>query len=230
MTNELVTINVMGRRHEVPAGLTIMKAIEHAGHRMVAGVGCRAGFCGACAIVYRSRGSYKLRTGLACQTQVEDGMVLASIPYVPAHRADYTLSDVELDPDRSLLASLYPELARCISCNACSKACPQTLNVMDFTNFALRDDLANVARESFDCIQCGLCALRCPAEIAHYHVAQLARRLHARYQVPCSPRLASRCAEIETGRFCQELDALMALDEPSLRAKYAARGIEEANR
>jgi ferredoxin len=50
---EMVTVYIMGQAYQVPAGLTILKAMEYAGFRLVRGVGCRGGFCGACATVYR---------------------------------------------------------------------------------------------------------------------------------------------------------------------------------
>ncbi|MGQ9667488.1 MAG: 2Fe-2S iron-sulfur cluster binding domain-containing protein, partial [Anaerolineae bacterium] len=53
MAEELIPVYIMGKQYNVPPGLTIMKAMEYAGYRLVRGVGCRAGFCGACATVYR---------------------------------------------------------------------------------------------------------------------------------------------------------------------------------
>jgi len=43
-----VEVFIMGKSYKVPAGLTIMKALEFAGYRFIRGCGCRAGFCGAC--------------------------------------------------------------------------------------------------------------------------------------------------------------------------------------
>ncbi|MFA5868941.1 MAG: 2Fe-2S iron-sulfur cluster binding domain-containing protein, partial [Candidatus Bathyarchaeia archaeon] len=57
--NKMVTIYVMGKKQIVPADLTIMKAMEYVGHQFRRGAGCRGGFCGACATVYRKKGSYK---------------------------------------------------------------------------------------------------------------------------------------------------------------------------
>ncbi|NIM00268.1 MAG: 4Fe-4S dicluster domain-containing protein [Acidobacteria bacterium] len=226
-----VRIHVLGRAVEVPFGLTIMKAMEYAGFRLVRGVGCRGGFCGACSTLYRRAGDYKLRPALACQATVEDGMFLAGLPFVPANRGAYDLESIEWDgvPDgrKTLLPAHYPELARCVACNTCTKACPQELAVMDYIQLALRDDLEGVARESFDCLQCGLCAVRCPADIPHYHVAQLARRVHGRYAVAPSPQLSARVAEIEAGEHHGEMDRLIGLGVPELTALYAQREIEE---
>ena len=63
--------------------LTIMTAMEYAGYTLKRGCGCRHGFCGACATIYRIKGKNELKTCLACQTQVEEGMYVASIPFFP---------------------------------------------------------------------------------------------------------------------------------------------------
>ncbi|NVM57177.1 MAG: 2Fe-2S iron-sulfur cluster binding domain-containing protein, partial [Desulfobacterales bacterium] len=65
MSEELISIYIMGKKYEVPPNLTIMKALEYAGYKLIRGVGCRAAFCGACATVYRLPGSYRLQVGLA---------------------------------------------------------------------------------------------------------------------------------------------------------------------
>ena len=44
---QMVNVFVMGKKYEVPASLTIMKALEYAGYKLVRGCGCRNGFCGA---------------------------------------------------------------------------------------------------------------------------------------------------------------------------------------
>ena len=225
---EQVTIRILGRAIEVPVGLTIMKAMEYGGFRLVHGVGCRGGFCGSCSILYRMADDYRLRPALACQTTVEDGMVLAAIPFVPVNRAHHAMAGIDFAEATTLLAARYPELARCVECNTCTKACPQELQVMDYVQLALRDDWEGVARESFDCIQCGLCALRCPADIGHYHVAQLARRAYGLRRVDPSPQLLERVSEIEAGSHRAELERLVAMQTDGLRALHAARQIEGA--
>ena len=60
-----------------------MTAMEYAGYQLKRGCGCRHGFCGACATIYRIKGKNELKTCLACQTQVEDGMYIASLPFYP---------------------------------------------------------------------------------------------------------------------------------------------------
>lgn len=221
---EMVTVYIMGQAYQVPAGLTILKALEYAGFRLVRGVGCRGGFCGACATVYRLPGDYRLYADLACQTTVKEGMYLALLPSSPAERRAYKLS--QLNPTGEAILALYPELARCVACNTCTKACPQKLEVMDAVQAALRGDVAKVAELTFDCLSCGLCTMRCPAEIPHYHVWQLSRRLYGAYLAPRAQHLRRRVQEVAEGKFKDELNRMMALPKEELRELYKAREIE----
>ncbi len=223
---EMVRIHVMGKTYSVPAGLTIMDAMEYAGYRFTRGAGCRSGFCGACSTVYRREGDYRLQFALACQTTVEDGMYLVQLPFTPAPRAKYDIT--KINPNENVLLQYYPEIARCVSCNTCTKACPQDIQVMDYIQAALRGDIARTAELSFDCIQCGLCSMRCPADIKHYHMAQMARRIYGRYMSPVPEHLERRLQEIEEGKFDAELDRLMHMSRKELEAAYAARVREEA--
>ncbi len=220
----MITIYIMGKAYEVPDNLTIMKAMEYAGYRFIRGCGCRGGFCGACGTVYRTKDDYKLKAGLACQTVVEDGMYLTQIPFFPANKALYDLE--ELQPNAEEVIRLYPEIFRCVSCNTCTKICPQDIEVMNYVNAALRGDISKSADLSFDCIMCGLCAARCPAEIVQYNVAILCRRLYARHVAPPAKHIAERVKEIDEGKFDSELEELMSSDEQKLRKKYNEREIE----
>jgi formate hydrogenlyase subunit 6/NADH:ubiquinone oxidoreductase subunit I len=223
-SNTDIQVYIMGQAYEVPLGLTIMDAMEYAGYRFTRGAGCRSGFCGACSTVYRREGDYKLRFALACQTTVEPEMYLVQLPFTPAPRAIYDLEAI--DPESNVLLQYYPEIARCVACNTCTKACPQDIAVMDYIQAALRGDIQQVAMLSFDCIQCGLCSMRCPADIKHYHMAQMARRIYARYLSPPPEHLAQRLREIEQGSFESELESLMAMNRKQLEKAYAARELE----
>jgi heterodisulfide reductase subunit C len=217
----MVTIYVMGKKRSVPADLTIMKAMEYAGHQFKRGAGCRGGFCGACATIYRTRGSYKLQGALACQKIVEDGMYIAQIPFSPAEKKAYDLKG--LRPEASTFLEYYPEISRCLSCNTCTKACPQDIMVMDYVQAALRGDVVEAARLSFDCISCGLCAVRCPAEIVPYNVGQLARRLYARYIVGPTEHVIVKVKEVEDGEFDEEIEEMKGLDRETLQERYETR-------
>ncbi len=223
---KLIPIYVMGKRYDVPDSLTIMKAIEYAGYKYIRGCGCRGGVCGACATVYRLPGEYKIRTGLACQTVVEPEMYLTQLPFYPANRATYDFEGLKGDPEE--IFALYPELFRCVACNACTKVCPMDVQVMDYIAELKRGDIKAAAETSFDCIQCGLCASRCMGELPQYHIAQLARRINGQYLTPKAEHLATMVANIEAGRFIKGLEELKASDEETLRKTYTEREMEPA--
>ena len=85
-TTELVNIEISGRKHQVPAGLTAVKAIWYTGQSLTRGIGCLGGLCGACSVLYRIRGNYELKYGLACQLVVEEGMSFSFHVRPGAHR------------------------------------------------------------------------------------------------------------------------------------------------
>ncbi|MGQ9464127.1 MAG: 4Fe-4S dicluster domain-containing protein [bacterium] len=220
-----INISIMGKKYRVPAGLTIMQAMEFAGYRFIRSCGCRAGFCGACTTVYRIEGDYRLKTALACQTRAEDGMYLVQIPFTPAQRANYDIS--QLRPGIEAFLNVYPEILKCLGCNSCTKACPQDIDVMEYIACGKRGDIEKMAEISFDCIQCGLCAIRCPAELAQYNYAQLARRLYGKYGMPIPMHLKKRLGEIEQGKFENEIKRLMTMPLDELKKVYSARDIEK---
>jgi len=221
--NSMVNIFVMGKKHTVPADLTIMKAMEFAGHQFKRGSGCRGGFCGACATVYRKKGSYKLQGVLACQKQVEEGMIIAQIPFSPSEKKTYNVDKINANANTFL--EYYPEIARCLACNTCTKACPQDIMVMDYVQAALRGNITLAAKLSFDCLGCGLCAMRCPAEIVPYNVGQLARRLESKYIEGPTEHVLKRCEEIKNRKFDDEIEALKKAEKEKLTKLYNSREI-----
>jgi len=221
---EKVAIYILGREYRVPPGLTIMKAMEYAGYNFVRSCGCRGGFCGACATIYKVKGNYKLNVALACQETIQDGMYITQIPFTPAEKVVYDLE--RITPSASVFMEYYPEVAKCVSCNTCTKACPQDLEVMDYVQSALRGNFGETATLSFDCISCGLCAIRCPAEIVPYNVALLARRLFGKYVMPKATNVEKRIKEIKSGKFNQEIQKLIKKPVDDLKELYEKREIE----
>lgn len=222
--DKLIKIYIMGKEYEVPEGLTIMKAMEYSGYRFVRGCGCRGGTCGACPTVYRTRESYNIKVGLACQTQVEEGMYLTQIPFYPANKSSYNLDN--MDYSVSEVLKNYPEIARCLSCNTCVKICPQDLEVMEAVQAALRGDIKKAATLSFECVMCGLCASRCPAELVQYHIFMLCRRLYGKYGLKKARHLQDRIKEIEEKKFEEEMNKIVNSDDKDLIKMYDDRDIE----
>ena len=222
---EMVNVFLFGKKYSVPSHLTIMGAMEYAGYQLVRGCGCRNGFCGACATIYRIKGDRDLHACLACQTKVEDNMYVATLPYFPLIKEVYDINKVT--PNEQIMMQLYPEIYSCIGCNACTKACTQSLNVMQYIAYAQRGEFDKCAEESFDCIMCGVCSSRCPAKISHPQVAILARRLTGKYLMPESAHLTNRVKEIENGDFNQMLEDLMQKPIEEIKELYNTREIEK---
>jgi succinate dehydrogenase/fumarate reductase-like Fe-S protein len=222
---KMVNVFLFGKRYEVPESLTIMKAMEYAGYQLVRGCGCRNGFCGACATIYRIKGQQELKTCLACQQQVEEGMYVATLPFFPLVKQVYDMEKIK--PTQQIMMQLYPEIYSCIGCNACTKSCTQELNVMQYIAYAQRGEYEKAAEESFDCVMCGVCSSRCPAGISHPQVALLTRRLTGKYLAPTSEHLVNRVAEIDAGDCKAALEAIMNTPLEEQKNLYNHREIEK---
>ena len=128
--------------------------------------------------------------------------------------------------------SLYHILAyfliySCIGCNACTKACTQNLNVMQYIAYAQRGELEKCAEESFDCVSCGCCTVRCPAGISHPMVGLLARRLTGKYIEPESKHLTKRVEEIHEGAYDELIEQIMQKPITEMQELYNNREIEK---
>ena len=222
---KMVNVFLFGKRYQVPESLTIMKAMEYAGYQLVRGCGCRNGFCGACATIYRIKGEQELKTCLACQTKVEEGMYVATLPFFPLVKQVYDMETVKTT--EQVMMQLYPEIYSCIGCNACTKSCTQELNVMQYIAYAQRGEYEKCAEESFDCVMCGVCSSRCPAGISHPQVALLTRRLTGKYLAPKSEHLVNRVAEIDAGDCKAALEAIMNTPLEEQKHLYNNREIEK---
>jgi len=221
----MVNVFFDGKKYVVPGDLTIMTAMEYAGFALVRGCGCRHGFCGACATIYRVAGHNQLHFVLACQQQVAEGMHIATLPFFPLARKDYAIEDLTAAP--SVMMGLFPEIFACVGCASCTKSCSRQLGVMQYIAYAKRNDLEACAHESFDCVGCGICAARCPAGISHPLVGLLARRLTGKYIMPKSAHTEERAADIAAGKFNEQISEVMANSIDQMRELYNARDIEK---
>jgi len=221
----MVNVYLFGKKYEVPESLTIMEAMEYAGYQLVRGCGCRNGFCGACATIYRIAGERALKTCLACSTKVENNMYVATLPFFPLVKAVYDME--KINPSQQIMMQLYPEIYACVGCNACTNACTQGLNVMQYIAYAQRGEYDKCAEESFDCVMCGVCSSRCPAEISHPQVAMLARRLNGKYLAPHCDHLDERVKEIEEGKYKELIEELMNKPLDEIKELYNTRDIEK---
>ncbi len=221
---DLIPIFIMGKKYDVPSTLTIQKAFEYAGYQLIRGCGCRGGICGACATVYRLPGTAKINVGLACQTVVQPNMYLTMIPFFPANRAVYNLDD--LKPDAQTILKYYPELAKCMGCNTCTKSCPMEIPVMEYISAALRGDIEQAAEISMSCVMCGICAARCPAELGQYNIGIMCRRITGKHIKPRAEHVREMIERINTGRYEEPLNKLINSDLETLRKLYVDRQME----
>jgi formate hydrogenlyase subunit 6/NADH:ubiquinone oxidoreductase subunit I len=228
MEEKLIPIFYLGRRYEVPAGLTIMTAMEWLGYKYTHGCGCRGGACGACSTIYRVGADPKLLTGLACQTMVGPGMTLVQIPYYPRKITTYSIDEKITDPGQTLLA-LFPEIKKCVGCGACARACPQELRPIDYISAALRGQWQEAADLSFDCLMCGLCASRCTGELVPHSIAIFVRRYYAKLVRVKPQYLVDRSDEIRSGKYVSGVGDLASKSIEELRKLYDGRSFENVD-
>ncbi len=210
----LVSVEIMGKPHRVPQGITVLQAMWYSGHELVRGVGCLGGTCGACGIVYRTTDTFELKNGLGCQTLVEEGMSFSMVPHFAAARAHYKITELA-DPKEALF-ELYPEAARCVNCNACNRVCPQGIDVRSSVWCAVFGNFDQVAELTMSCNNCGLCVVRCPADMAPNLIALYARRAYGVHEMPPPERLNHRIQEISGGMWEAEWQKIQSMDDTAL--------------
>ena len=152
-------------------------------------------------------------------------MYIATLPFFPLVKQPYDIEKVK--PTEQIMMQLYPEIYACVGCNACTKACTQDLNVMQYIAYAQRGEYEKCAEESFDCVMCGVCSSRCPAGITHPQVGLLARRLTGKYLAPETQHLLQRVAEIESGNCEAALQDIMHKTAEELKEMYNNRDFEK---
>jgi ferredoxin len=206
----LVSVTINTHPCQVPHAITAIQALWYAGERPIRGIGCLGGSCGACVFSYRLGNDPAIKTGLACQTLVEEGMRFTFAPQPPHPMnpgASYTLQD--LQPSKEQLAKFYPEARRCTNCMACNWVCPQGIDARAMVRRSTANDFNDAAERYTTCIMCGLCATVCDVGIAPQRVGLFAHRAVGR-SLSVPPFLTARLEEIRTGRFNAEWPAALA--------------------
>jgi ferredoxin len=216
---KMVSVEIAGKKYQVPEGITVVKALWYTGQEVMRGIGCLGGFCGACATYYRTKDDPKVRTCLACQTAVEDGMSFSMVPPFPARKATYQMSELK-DPKQDLF-TLYPEAPLCRNCNAYTEACPQQIDEREGVWRAVFVDFKAVSEMFMDCVMCGLCAPVCIADIAPSLVALYASRAQGVFFTEKPELLHHRIRQIEEGRYEAEWDRVMKMNEQQLKEACA---------
>lgn len=202
-----------------------MQAMEYVGYKLVKGCGCRSGFCGACATTYKIDGKSGVKTCLACQKQVENGMIVSGFSPVRLNERKYDIN--KLNIDEQTIGKIYPEITDCVGCGVCSKSCPNGINVMKCVGYAVAGDYEKIADESFSCVSCGLCFSLCPVKIPQPQIFELARRIYGRYRSPESKNTEKRVEEIRDGNFDEELEELTRKSTTEMKILYENRIFEK---
>jgi len=196
-----IAVTINDHPCQVPLGITAIQALWYAGERPIKGIGCLGGSCGACVFSYRIGNDPTIKTGLACQTLVEEGMQFAFAPPPVKSGASYTLQD--LQPAKEQLAKFYPEARRCTNCMACNWVCPQQIDARAMVRRSTAGDFQDAAERYTTCIMCGLCATVCDVGIAPQRVGLFAHRAVGRsLEIPSC--LTARLDEIRAGRYDAE--------------------------
>ncbi len=195
-----VSIQIDDHSCHVPHGITAVQALWYAGQRPIRGIGCLGGSCGACVFSYRIGTDPTIKSGLACQTLVEEGMAFtfAPAPQPPNPPPSYTLE--ELRPAVDQLARFYPEARRCTNCMACNWVCPQGIDARAMVRRSTAGDFRDAAERYTTCIMCGLCQTVCDVGIAPQRVGLFAHRAVAR-SLPPPLALLLRLEEIRSGLY-----------------------------
>ncbi|GJL56636.1 MAG: hypothetical protein NPIRA02_37680 [Nitrospirales bacterium] len=216
---QMVRVEIEGKPFQVPAGITLIKALWYTGQEVIRGVGCLGGFCGACATYYRTKDDPKVKTCLACSFAVEDGMSFSFMPAFPARKATYDLTELK-DPKQDLF-TLYPEAPLCRNCNACTEACPQSIDVREGVWKAVFGDFQAVSEMFMDCVMCGMCAPVCIADIAPNLVAVYASRAQGVHFTDKPEGLDTRIQAIEEGRYQADWARVLKMSDEELQQASA---------
>lgn len=217
MPAQFINITISGKPFSVPQGMNAIQAIWHCGIDLTHGIGCLGGVCGACTMTYKI-GNTPVKTALACQTMVVEGMNFSlyqpdfkrSVPYKtsldPAKQMEN--SDLKAHFNETLSST-----RRCVSCGACTMVCPQEIDAMKGVKEAINSNFKTVSDLFLNCVMCGLCASVCEVNVLPHLVGLYSRKVTALFLTPKNLQLARRIEEIKEGRYDPEWDSIFKMTE-----------------
>ena len=206
-SENLVSIDFMGKTYEVSPHTTLLGALLEIGWDSVKGLGCMGGCCGGCAALYRLPGEAHVKSGLACRTPVKEGISFSLAGHYHYPKPSYDLSELK-NPKQDLF-DLYPEVTTCRNCEMCVQVCPQGIDPMQGVWYATFGDFAKVAEMFKSCVHCGLCARVCSVGIRPHLVAVYASRVQGACLMEKPTDLLERLDQIESGTFHKEWDVVL---------------------
>ncbi|KDR38070.1 4Fe-4S dicluster domain-containing protein [Caballeronia glathei] len=205
----MVCLSIEGHQIEAPTNCSILQAFVHAGQTLVEGVGCMGqGVCGSCRVMVRRSGEQEVKTALACETLIEDGMQVAFLDYFTAPaRHVYRIEDIgDSWQVLSTISETFPEASHCRHCSGCDRACPKGLDVQRGVNLAVEGKLSASSEVFDECVMCNLCTLACPEHIRPNHLGLFVRRMIAALSLRPAD-LMRRLQQIESGEMKIDFDA-----------------------
>jgi len=212
----MIRLSIEGRAIQAQATSSILQAFVQAGETLVEDVGCMGqGVCGSCRVLVRRAGSLEVKTQLACETVVEDGMQVAFLEdFTPSFRHAYRLEDIT-DSWQALgkIGEVFPEAAHCRHCGGCDRACPKGLDVQRGVNLAVDGELTASGQVFDECVMCNLCTLACPEHIRPNHLGLFVRRMIASLTLRPAD-LMRRLQQIESGEMTIDFDSPGARPAP----------------
>lgn len=226
-----VRLRFEGRELEARADASLVQAWLEAGLPLVENVGCMGqGVCGACHVLVRREGvtgpDELVRTALACETVVEDGMEVTFIDHAVARRPHHydlgALDDSWTAFDQ--VPEIFPEAPHCRHCGGCDRACPKGIEVERMVNLASVGRGVEAAALFDECVMCNLCVAACPERIDPSYLGQLVRRVVGSTTLRPADLIA-RLREIDAGHQRVDVDAEIADEEPRTVSRDESRDV-----
>lgn len=199
-TQSHIKATINGLTVNAPSTFSVIQALWHSGIPQLKSIGCLEGVCGSCRIYLQKSESQKITMALACETQIEEGMVVVFPPFSDSSNHQYQLSDIlNSNQTQSAFQRFFPEADHCRCCGGCTQSCPKNLDVERGVSLANQGDFKAAGDIFSHCVMCDFCTSACPDNIAPNLVGLFARRVSAVFQTK-PPNLMRRLTELAQGK------------------------------